>query len=210
MVANSAVLISRRSRASKLSPEKRREQLLRCGLKVFALRGIGSARHAEIAEEAGVAVPTVFSYFPTREVLVRDVLAEVDAFLTQALLSALDNGNSVFEKFLLVTRTFSESVTSAPDVIKIWLDWSTAMHDETWPQYEILQNKMVTRFADVIREGQSNGELHEAVNPEIAAYMVVSGGPMIAQMKLTKRSPEFIDEYLNTLVLGALMSDTDG
>ncbi|MGY9016511.1 MAG: TetR/AcrR family transcriptional regulator, partial [Rhodospirillales bacterium] len=105
MVVNSPVLPGRRSRASKLSPEKRREQLLRCGLKVFALRGIGSARHAEIAEEAGVAVPTVFSYFPTREVLVRDVLAEVDAFLTQALLSALDNGNSVFEKFLFVTRT---------------------------------------------------------------------------------------------------------
>ena len=83
------------------------------------------------------------------------------------------------------------------------------MHDETWPQYEILQNKMVTRFADVVREGQSNGELHEAVNPEIVAYMVVSGGPMIAQMQLTKRSPEFIDEYLNTLVLGALMSGTD-
>ena len=83
------------------------------------------------------------------------------------------------------------------------------MHDETWPQYEILQNKMVARFADVVREGQSNGELHEAVNPEIAAYMVVSGGPMIAQMKLTKRSPEFIDEYLNTLVQGALMPNTD-
>ena len=55
----------------------------------------------------------------------------------------------------------------------------------------------------------SNGELHEAVNPEIAAYMVVSGGPMIAQMKLTKRSPEFIDEYLNTSVHGALMPNTD-
>ena len=83
------------------------------------------------------------------------------------------------------------------------------MHDETWPHYEILQNKMVTRFADVVREGQSNGELHEAVNPEIAAYMVVSGGPMIAQMKLTQRSPEFIDEYLNTLVHGALMPNID-
>ena len=69
---------------------------------------------------------------------------------------------------------------------------------------------MVIRFADVVREGQSRGELPEAVNPEIAAYMVVSGAPMIAQMKLTKRSPEFIDEYLNILVQGALMSNTGG
>jgi AcrR family transcriptional regulator len=44
---------------------------------VFAEGGLGAARHAEIAERAGVAVSTVFVYFPTREDLVRDVLDAV-------------------------------------------------------------------------------------------------------------------------------------
>ena len=52
-----------RKRASKLSPEVRREQLLMQAIKVFARRGLGAGRHAEIAEEAQVSVPTVFSYF---------------------------------------------------------------------------------------------------------------------------------------------------
>ena len=90
-----------RRRAPKLSPEKRREQLLRCALTVFARRGIGSARHAEIAQEAQVAVPTVFTYFPTREILVREVLSEVDQYLSQVVWSAIGAGNSVFEKLLL-------------------------------------------------------------------------------------------------------------
>ena len=44
-------------------------------MRVFARRGLGAARHAEIAKEAGVSVPAVFFYFPTREELVTAVFA---------------------------------------------------------------------------------------------------------------------------------------
>src|SRR5215467_12379341 len=71
---------ARRRRAPALDKNERRTLLLRCALRVFARRGIGAARHAEIAREAKVSVPTVFFYFPTREALVREVLNEVARF----------------------------------------------------------------------------------------------------------------------------------
>jgi AcrR family transcriptional regulator len=64
----------------RLSPGARRAELMACALAVFARRGLGEARHAEIAAEAGVSVATVFVYFPTREALVDAVLDEVDGF----------------------------------------------------------------------------------------------------------------------------------
>jgi TetR/AcrR family transcriptional regulator, hemagglutinin/protease regulatory protein len=53
-------------RARRLDPSERRPQLLECAMRVFARRGLGSARHSEIAKEAKVSVPTVFFYFPSR------------------------------------------------------------------------------------------------------------------------------------------------
>jgi TetR/AcrR family hemagglutinin/protease transcriptional regulator len=177
---------------------------MKCALRVFARRGIGAARHAEIAAEAGVAVPTVFAYFPNREALVREVLREVDWYLADMVWSAVGAGETVFEKLLSVVRAFAERVESDPDTMKIWLDWSTAMRDEVWPLYEDLQRRVIVHFVDLIRAGQEQGEVDPAVNPEVAAYMVVGGGHMIAQMKFTGRAPADVEEYLETLVLGAL------
>ena len=173
-----------RKRASKLSPEVRREQLLMQAIKVFARRGLGAGRHAEIAEESQVSVPTVFSYFPTREILVREVLKKVDLFLFQVVKEALDSEDLVYAKMLAVTRAFGENVDNNEDIMKIWLNWSTAMRETTWPLYEELQTKVINLFTKVIEEGKREGEIQASVNAEIAAHMIVSGGHMIVQMKI--------------------------
>ena len=64
-------------RRRRLAPEARRAELMAVAIEVFARRGLGEARHAEIAAEAGVSVPTVFVYFPTRDALVHAVLDHV-------------------------------------------------------------------------------------------------------------------------------------
>ena len=202
--SSSAVSTPRPRRAQRLAPEERYKQLLTCALRVFARRGIGAARHAEIAAEAGVAVPTVFAYFPSRDALVREVLREADRFLAAMVWRAVAAGETAYDKLLSVTRAFAECVESDPDTMKVWLNWSTAMRDDVWPLYEDLQRRVILQFAELIREGQEKGEVEEKVNPEVAAYMVVGGGHMIAQMKFTGRSPAEVEEYLETLVCGAL------
>src|SRR5579885_3157999 len=72
--------LSARCRARPLEQPERKAVLLQTAIRVFARRGLGGARHTEIAREAGVSVPTVFFYFPTREALVHDVLTEVAGF----------------------------------------------------------------------------------------------------------------------------------
>ena len=196
-----------RKRASKLSPEVRREQLLMQAIKVFARRGLGAGRHAEIAEEAQVSVPTVFSYFPTREILVREVLRKVDSFLFEVVRDALESENLVYAKMLAVTRVFGESVDTDEDIMKIWLNWSTAMRETTWPLYEELQTKVINLFTKVIEEGKREGEIQASVNAEIAAHMIVSGGHMIVQMKIVGKKDSVISEFLNKLVFGSLVAE---
>jgi len=196
--------ISERKRAPKLSPEIRRQQLLRCALKVFARRGLGTGRHAEIAEEARVSVPTVFSYFPTREILVREVLGKVDSFLFNIVTEALKSEDSVCAKMLAVTRAFGEGVDTNEDIMTVWLNWSTAMGENTWPLYEELQTKVINLFTEVILEGKRREEIHVSLNAEIAAHMIVSGGHMIVQMKIVGKDKSVINEFLNKLIFGSL------
>ena len=173
-------------------------------MRVFARRGIGGARHAEIAAEAGVAVPTVFSYFPTRTALVESVLLEVDHFLIDMIEGVVAEGASASDTLLGIVRAFADRGESHPDHIAVWLDWSTAIHGEVWPLYQDFQTRVIEAFCAVVRAGQDSGELSRELDREAAAYLVVGSGNMIAQMKLTQRDPARIQRFLETVVNGAL------
>ena len=91
-------------------------------MRVFARRGLGAARHAEIAKEAGVSVPAVFFYFPTREELVTAVLDEVDNFLMEMAENVHANERPAPEILLAHAQAFAASVDTHPDYARVWLD----------------------------------------------------------------------------------------
>jgi TetR/AcrR family hemagglutinin/protease transcriptional regulator len=175
-------------------------QLLACALRVFARRGLGEARHAEIAKEAGVAVATVFFYFPTRADLVRAVLEEVERFYCD--MANRVHGQSLPAPRILLEHgiAFAESVDTHPDYARVWLDWSTAVRDEVWPRYLEFQKYVVKVVERTIRRGQREGLFAADVNPEDNAYLMFASAHMIAQMKFTRQSPERIERFLHTLV----------
>src|SRR5690348_6718582 len=105
----------KRYRAPRLAPTERREQLLTCALRIFARRGLGEARHAEIAKEAGVSVATTFFYFPTRTDLVTAVLDEVERFYCAMAECMHRQALPAPQIMLNHARTFADSVDSHPD-----------------------------------------------------------------------------------------------
>lgn len=187
-------------RARRLAPTDRRTQLLTCALRVFARRGLGEARHAEIAKEAGVSVPTVFFYFPTRTDLVDAVLSEVERFYC-AMADEIHSQPLPTPQILLAHGfAFADSVDTHPDHARVWLDWSTAMRDEVWPRYLSFQAYVVRVLEKTIRRGQREGDFAADVDPEDNAHLMFGSAHMIAQMKFTQQSPERIERFLHTLV----------
>jgi TetR/AcrR family transcriptional regulator, hemagglutinin/protease regulatory protein len=189
-----------RPRARRLSPIARRTQLLACALRIFARRGLGEARHAEIAKEAGVSVATVFFYFPSRSDLVQAVLEAVERFYR-------DMADRVHSLPLPAPRillehglAFAVSVDTHPDYARVWLDWSTAIRDEVWPRYLAFQEYVVKVIEKTIRRGQREGDFAADVDPEDNAHFMFGSAHMIAQMKFTRQSPAKVERFLHTLV----------
>jgi TetR/AcrR family transcriptional regulator, hemagglutinin/protease regulatory protein len=195
---------SRKQRASRLSPEERRHQLIDCAVRVFARRGLGRASHAEVAKEAGVAVPTVFSYFKNRDELVDAVLQEVERYY-EDMADQYHRDNLPAQRVLVDHGlAFAASVDSHRDHARVLLDWSTAIRDRVWPLYLEFYDRMVRTFENTIRRGQEEGGLASDLDAENAALMLVGSAFMVVQMKFTGRPPDLVYRYLVALLRGAI------
>lgn len=120
---------------TRLSPEKRKEQLLTFALDVFARRGIGRAGHADIADMANVSVATVFNYFPTREALVEEVLTQVEQRFKVMMGDGFASGQPLDKQLTDVCFHLIDEVIEQQDWIKVWFEWSTSVREEIWPHF---------------------------------------------------------------------------
>lgn len=191
-------------RGRRLSSEARRAQLLNCALAVFARRGLGEGRHAEIAEEAAVAVPTVFVYFPTREALVDSVLDEVARFLTEMA----EHVHSQAKPADVILRdhivAFTESIASHSDYARVWLDWSTAIRDKVWDRYLGFEEVIIVIVRRTIERGQRDGTILPDRDADDQARLMVGLSHMLAQMMFAGRPREKIEQFEATLLRAVL------
>jgi TetR/AcrR family hemagglutinin/protease transcriptional regulator len=199
-----------RPRARRLPPAERRAQLLRCALRVFARRGLGEARHAEIAKEGRVSLSSVFFYFPTRPALVQAVLDEVERFYLD--MARRIHGQNLPVPHILWEHSlvFAESVDTHPDYARVWLDWSTAIRDEVWPRYLDFQERLVRILEKSVHRGQREGTFAPDVDAEDIGRFLLSSAHMVAQMKFTRCAPERVERFMRTVIrsaIGGLPSD---
>lgn len=187
-----------------MNPDDRRAQLLSHGVRVFAQLGIGRASHAEVARAAGVSVATVFNYFPSRENLVDQVLSQVDEFLSgmteKAALSTLAAPEALYKLMI----TFANAAHNEPDMIRVWLEWSTSIRDDTWLKYLEFQERIIDRLRQLIINGQQAGTVGADVDPEDAARMTVGDAHMVALMQFAQRASADMDRFLRHMVESVL------
>lgn len=195
-------LITKRPR-TRLSPQKRKLQLMDIALEVFARRGIGRGGHADIAEAAQVSVATVFNYFPTREDLVDEVLHHVvrnfSGFLNENVntsLHAKENINNVTTE--LINLTLDENYW-----LKVWFEWSASTRGEVWPLFMSLNKNSRLLVQNMFEQSISRGEICDKQNPENLAKMFQA--ICYAIYLEAHRNPnrehleQFSDDFLNML-----------
>lgn len=189
-----------RPRAPRMPPEARRAQLVASAVRVFARRGLGAARHAEVAAEAGVSLPAVFFYFETRERLVAAVLDEVARHFLGIVADALALDVPPRERLLATARAFAASVERHPDHARVWLDWSTAVRDELWPRYLRFQARVLQSLTRTIRTGQRRREIRADVTAADAALVMYGAAYVVMQLQLRGATPARIARFVRNLM----------
>lgn len=167
----------------RLNPEERKNLLLTHAVEIFARRGIGRGGHTEIAELGGVSVATVFNYFKTREALVDAVLEEIEGFLLNLADSVYSqHEDDPVEAIQAHLRAFLQACEEHPSYIKVWLEWSASVRDETWPKYLAFQNKLLDLITKQVDKGLRMGILEPGLAPRERARWALGNAQMLVSM----------------------------
>lgn len=176
-------------------------------MKVFADRGLGRAGHADVARAAGVAVPTTFTYFKNRSVLVCAVLDAVARYF-DAMADRFHGTDQIAPRALLGHAVaFATSVDSDPDYARVLLEWSTAIREDVWPLFLRFQERMIQRCEHTIRRGQLEGSIASDVDAESAALMMIGSSWLVIQMGFTRWPAERVHRFLLAQLRGAIGED---
>ena len=95
---------------------------------------------------------------------------------------------------------FAESVGSHPDHARLWLEWSSALREDTWPSYVGFESEVVGVIAATLRRGQREGTIARDVAPEDGARIAIGAAHMIARMRLGGWAAPEVDRFAGSLV----------
>lgn len=151
---------------------RRRSEIVRAAVDVFAARGYFSARMREVAERAGVADGTLYLYFKGKEDLLVSILEEYA------------------EAFLLRARRDCEGIDSPRDKLRRIVERHlvSLQNDRALAQIFQIELRHSRRFLrrvargkvadylnllqEVVKEGQTQGVFRRDVPPELAARAI--------------------------------------
>jgi TetR/AcrR family hemagglutinin/protease transcriptional regulator len=207
---NSDASSTPKKRAKRMSPEDRRQQILSCGIKVFAVKGISNATHADIATEADVAIPTVFHYFPTIDVLQQAILLEVKKFLLDGFVySRMDVDMPAYARIEDMLLSFREAVDTQRDYVTIWLEWSGSTRGAIWELYTDFYKETTSAIRLLLMEGRADNSISESINGADAARVILAMAHAIAHMRFTGSSQRTVKHMVHELVLNYIAPSAD-
>lgn len=168
-----------------VSSDETRRDLLAATMKVLSLRGYAGARVSEIAAEAGVTSGAIYKHFASKDdLLTAAVLEHMPDVVSQAMASL--PGTTIIELIHRIGYTLpSRAADLAPAMIELM---ATAAREENVADLvcaDLADRERV--FEELIRIGQSRGEIDERLDPEaLSRYttMVVLGSIAAAALDL--------------------------
>ena len=191
----------------RLPPEERRAQLLEIAIDVFADRGLGAARHAEIAERAGVAVSTVFVYFPTREALVDAVLDEVADLFLKAAERLHSQDKDCVEILRDVAKAFLDFVRTHRSRAIVWLEWGSAVREDVWPRYRAFTEAIVAITRRTLDRSKREGGIPANADTESLARLFASSSQSIARLQFGGVDARTVERFQETILRAVVSED---
>jgi TetR/AcrR family transcriptional regulator, fatty acid metabolism regulator protein len=159
-----------------------RQRILAAARRRFETYGYRRTSIAEIARAAGIAVGTIYRYFPGKEAVFLAVVEELNDTWLEESRRALDGPGTAVDR---MRRLGAASIQFAAENALIT---AIAMRDSDIvfaPLLERLYDEMarqnVAMMADVIRDGIREGSFRD-IDPERAAYVLfMAGGTLSIQ-----------------------------
>lgn len=168
--------------------KRRKEEILRAALRVFAREGISRARIGDIASEAGMPVSSIYEYFASKEELAYAVpITHLTRFYSEYEEAVADK-SSARERLRLYLWLAADFARRNPE-------WARTLYLEIWPSVLVSETSVRHSIDDyvriivyLIREGERLGEWPGGHDPyETASILNGSVNQVIITWLLYRR-----------------------
>jgi AcrR family transcriptional regulator len=149
---------------------ERRERLFRSALDLFARKGFAETTVEDITNAADLGKGTFFNYFPSKEHILL-AFSEMQLAKLKAAFEEMRSANVSVPVFMrsLGARMTQEPIRN-PAIIRILLQ--AFLTDSPVRESVLnLQNRVIAIHTEMIRIGQSRGEIRNDLPPEVIAHV---------------------------------------
>ena len=182
---------TKKSGRKRLNPEERRQQLLEAAIDLFAEKGLGEAKHADIARRVGVSTAATFVYFPTREALLGSVVDEVGRFFLDLLKGVEPHKNGAPEILKTLAYRTLEAEENHPNYVRVWLDWGTRFDSSMRARYLAYQDKVLSLLSGILWACEDNISKENRDD----ARILLSASQALTMMKLDNEPAEKLERF---------------
>lgn len=159
----------------RLDAATRRIEIATAAARVIVERGMHALRVQQVADEAGVSQPLVSQHFRSRDELIGAAFVLADQVAYDAVVESIDpdaDGRDQLERFLAL------SLRNDSDVTRSWTLWQQAWAYSSFsPELSRLIEERhaiwVGRCADLIRAGQTDGSIPDAIDADHAGSVLM-------------------------------------
>jgi TetR/AcrR family transcriptional regulator len=157
------------------SGEQRREEIIQAVLDLAAERGVKQVTTQAIADRVGIAQPTVFRHFKTRDAILRAVMETVGSAMLAVATSVLAGRGSADQRLRQLLSRQLEFISRRRGVPRVL--FSERLHHED-PQLKAVVRRMMDNYtlklAGLIREGIAAGQFRAGLEPHETATLILA------------------------------------
>ncbi|MGH3249161.1 MAG: TetR/AcrR family transcriptional regulator [Trebonia sp.] len=165
-----------RARRTRLSAGERRETILAAATEVFAASGYRAGKVSDVAARIGVTEPVIFQNFGSKAALFAAVLDRLAGDVRASLADLAGHHESVGGLLAHILGSGGAAASHGPGAHRsLFADAAALIADpEAGEGAARVAGVVAAHLADLVRRGQADGSVRADVNPEAAAWLLLS------------------------------------
>ena len=180
---------------SRLPAEKRRKQILKCAVKVFARSNYGKTRVADIAADAGISEAMIYKHFPSKKSIFIEILHNMSERIISRLREEGNREQDAVAAIRNMAKTFYNLIVNHPDEVKIQFQAISEIDDREIADRLHQDHEEYMRFiGSVIERGIKQGTFRRDLDVGTMVLLLDGVGVFIELMKLLSFEQQFTEE----------------
>lgn len=179
---------------------KRKQQIIKVAANLFSNKSFHDVTVDEIADKVGVAKGTIYLYFPSKEKLYLEILADTFDSIESLLEKELEKTDSAPEKLRSVLKIIFRFYRRHLDVLKILSRDETHLIEEHHDLTVSWRTRRIKLYEKIIEKGIKEGSF-STTNTKLAALMLYgSVGAVMVFYGLDKDPDAVAEEVFDEIV----------